>query len=459
MAVEISVEQVMAMAPDASSAKSGKDLANPRKWVATGHDDDAAWGLCQGSGSKPYQVKVDLNNASGASCSCPSRKFPCKHGLGLLLIYAGQPQAMTEKTRPDWVQEWMSARVKKAEAKVEKQKKKEEAASDPAEQAKLVAQAAKRLAERHKKVAAGVDELDLWLRDVVRQGFSSLPSGDYEYWDKRATRLVDAQCRGPARMIKDMASLSSSGEGWQARLLERLGRLHFLTEGYRRLDQLSQEVQDELLGSLDPAFRSDKADLLASQPAVADDWVVLGQRIETDEDKIRGQWTWLWGRRSNQPALHLEFKRVPMAMEHSFAIGSAFKAELAFYPSCSPLRAEVKSKEPAVVADRLAAIGYSTLDDALRSYGETHARNPWLELFPLPLLNVTPAPRGDGWMIRDSVGRTLPIVRRFAQGWKLMALSGGRPLTLFGEYDGDAVAPLSVWAEGKLFLLTGPSAA
>jgi len=30
-------------------------------------------------------------------------------------------------------------------------------------------------------------------------------------------------------------------------------------------------------------------------------------------------------------------------------------------------------------------------------------------------------------------------------------LSGGHPLTVFGEWDGPALLPLSVWHEGRLY--------
>jgi SWIM zinc finger len=45
------------------------------------------WGLCAGSGKRPYQTVVDLTGPA-YKCSCPSRKFPCKHALALLLNWA-----------------------------------------------------------------------------------------------------------------------------------------------------------------------------------------------------------------------------------------------------------------------------------------------------------------------------------------------------------------------------------
>src|SRR5689334_3111145 len=107
-------EQIVALAPDPSSAKSGKDLSSPRKWKTLGADNACAWGTLQGSGKAPYQTSIDLAGPA-FKCTCPSRKFPCKHGLGLFLILAQQPNAMTEKSPPAWTTEWLAKRIEKEE--------------------------------------------------------------------------------------------------------------------------------------------------------------------------------------------------------------------------------------------------------------------------------------------------------------------------------------------------------
>lgn len=65
------------------------------------------------------------------------------------------------------------------------------------------------------------------------------------------------------------------------------------------------------------------------------------------------------------------------------------------------------------------------------------------------LLNaVTPARSKDAWMLRDDEERVLPIHPSF-EAWVLLAMSGGYPLALFGEWDGDHLLPLSAWAEDE----------
>ena len=102
MSLSWTPDQVLSLAPDSSSAKSGRELSSPGKWVgfARSADESALWGECQGSGRLPYQTQIDLSGGTPTfKCTCPSRKFPCKHGLGLFLMYAARPEAFAAAVR------------------------------------------------------------------------------------------------------------------------------------------------------------------------------------------------------------------------------------------------------------------------------------------------------------------------------------------------------------------------
>ncbi|HEY6892487.1 MAG TPA: SWIM zinc finger family protein, partial [Solirubrobacter sp.] len=83
-----SAETVEGLAPDPASVAAARKLARSGPWSSVGYDERAVWGLCKGSGARPYQASVDLAGPA-FKCSCPSRKFPCKHALALLLLWAG----------------------------------------------------------------------------------------------------------------------------------------------------------------------------------------------------------------------------------------------------------------------------------------------------------------------------------------------------------------------------------
>ena len=70
------------------------------------------FGECRGSGSKPYLACVNLTEPA-YRCSCPSRKFPCKHALGLLLLWSADGVPV-EEAAPQWVTEWLDARAERA---------------------------------------------------------------------------------------------------------------------------------------------------------------------------------------------------------------------------------------------------------------------------------------------------------------------------------------------------------
>src|SRR5271157_2988284 len=189
-----STERIEQLAPDASSAQAGLGLAKPARWRTLGQADHVIWGECQGSGSVPYQTQIDLREPA-FRCSCPSRKFPCKHALGLFLLYVEQRSALAAGSRPLRVAEWLEARGKKVEQKTQKSRTAGDgettAVADSAAQAK-------RAAGREARVAAGLDELKRWLLDLVRQGLASVPGRPYGFWESVAARMVDAQAPGVA---------------------------------------------------------------------------------------------------------------------------------------------------------------------------------------------------------------------------------------------------------------------
>src|ERR1044071_6132797 len=268
-----SVDQVVALAPDPGSATSGKERAVPGKWNALGAAAGCGWGELQGSGRTPYQTIVDLGGPA-FKCTCPSRKFPCKHGLGLFLILAERPAAIAPAELPAWVGEWLAKRA----ASVEKAAKAVDAGSppDPEAEAKAAAAVEKRAAAREGKITAGLTDLGTWLEDLVRTGLASLPGKPAAFWETRAARLVDAQAPGLARRVREMGAIPAGGEGWPERMMFELSLLHLVREGWTRRDALPPALQADLRSVI--GFTASKEDVLG-QDGVRDRWHVLGQRV------------------------------------------------------------------------------------------------------------------------------------------------------------------------------------
>ena len=432
----LTAEQVRTLAPDATAARAGERLADRRRWTAAGRSDVAAWGLCQGSGSTPYQVAVDIAGPA-YNCSCPSRKIPCKHALGLLFFVAdgGAPTA----DPPEWVQSWIDSRASRAAAAATRSERAAEI--DPEARAK-------RVASRERRVASGIDELDRWLRDLMRRGLDSTRSEGYRFWEAMGARLVDAQAGGLGRSVRGLGSAANSGDAWPHLLLEGAGRLHLLSEAYRRSDQLPEELRADVRSLVGWNLKEDELD---PANAVADRWLVIGQRIDDRGDIVTAR-TFLLGENSARIGLHLAFG-VGAAPPTLLAVpGQAFRATVTFYPSATPLRVAV---QPPIApdGDATAIPGSITLAAVVEDHSARLARNPFTGAWPVLIGDVVPVLRGDRLLVRDAEGTALPIVTADVAP-RLLAISGGHPILLVAEWDGAWLRPLAAFADGRLASVT-----
>jgi hypothetical protein len=363
-------------------------------------------------------------------------------------MFVQSPRDFTEGTPPDWVAEWLESRAARAAKRAEREIRAESAgeAADPAQAEKAAKQAVARVAERERRVAAGVAELDLWLRDLVRHGLSTAASRPASSWETMAARLVDAQAPGAARLVRQMATIPASGDGWPERLLDRMARLHLLLEGYGRIDSLPPDLAADVRTGL--GWTTAQESLLELQ-GVRDQWAVVGRRI-TEDDRLRVQRTWLWGRETRRGALVLHFapagavRSETKPIDPTFVPGTAFDGTLVFFPSAAPLRAVVKERIGTV--DWPADLGYAGVADAVATIADTDARMPWIETHPVLLRDATPTTLTPPH-VRDASGRSMPLSIRFQDRWRLLAMSGGASVPLFGEWDGEALMPITVWGE------------
>jgi hypothetical protein len=146
--------------------------------------------------------------------------------------------------------------------------------------------------------------------------------------------------------------------------------------------------------------------------------------------------------------LSLSFSAGPnQPLEVGWVPGTELEAELVFFPSAAPLRALVKQRLSAATQAG-SELPHRSVVEAAAYAAEWFRGNPWTERVPLALAAVIPVRRGQGWWVRDSAGDGWPLALTEASGWKLMAASGGHPVGLTGEWDGEVLTPLALESEG-----------
>ena len=429
--MNFSEEQILQLAPDEASRKAGIGLAGAAKWVSKGAHERALWGECQGSGSKPYQTQIDLSDTA-FKCSCPSRKFPCKHGLGLLLLNARQPALFKDAVMPAWVEEWILKRTGKEEKKtVAAEKVVDEAAQ------------AKRGESREKKVSAGIEELLRWIKDIIRGGLMQLPDKQPSFWEQMAKRLIDAQAGGLAVLVKDLGKLNFFLEGWQTVCMDKLLNIYLIAQGYKNKTLLSVALQQDIRGWI--GFTQNQEEL-KDGPGVPDTWLVLGKQV-SQEDQLAVERYWLYGCSTGRTALVLQFLVRAQEAVLSLTPGMFIEAELAYYPSVMPLRALIK-KQLSVPPVSLQGVSSGWME-VRKQEVDTLSLLPITYLRPHVVEQLTPVWHKEQWWLQDAAGDLMQILPQFSAIWKLVAISGGKPLNTAIVGKDFLYEPLGVWENGR----------
>ncbi|MCX5204731.1 SWIM zinc finger family protein [Streptomyces sp. NBC_00237] len=444
LGVRWTADQVLALAPDAASRKAGSRLGAAGPWSEAGCDGAGAlWGLCKGSGSRPYQTVVDLAGAGAASkCSCPSRKFPCKHALGLLLLWAAEDPAVTAGAEPAaWAEEWLRDRRERTAAQTEGTAP--EPGGAPAEKTADPEAARRRAERRAARIGAGASELEQRLADLLRGGLAAAEREGHGLWEETAARMVDAQAPGLAARVRELGSIPSSGPGWPVRLLEECALLHLLDGAWLGRDRLPEELATTVRTRVGLPSSPDGS-------VVRDRWLVLAQYDQSD-GKVTTRRIWLYGQDSGRTALVLSFGAAGRAPEISLPVGLAVEAELLPHGGAGQLRATLGDRFGTPHQASAPPPGGS-VTEAVEAYSRALREDPWLESWPVTLGAVVPGPgpSDGGWQLADAEGGlALPVSRSALGGpglWKLAGLSGGAPLVVFGECGYEGFRPLAAWA-------------
>lgn len=442
MAQGWTADRVLQLSPDPASSKAGQGLAHAKKWVSLGCDERAVWGECQGSGAKPYQVQFDLGEGI-SKCSCPSRKFPCKHALGLMLIFTSS--GVAKQSAPAWVEEWLTGRAERA-------KKKQEKAAAPPQPVDEAAQA-KRREQRLARITQGLAALKTWSEDLVRGGIAALPTKGYEFFDEPARRMIDAQAPGVARRLRLLGeTAAAAGPHWQRPFVTQLASVYLLIRAFEQFPFLPEATQQDVLAALGVPNKAEDA---LGQSPVHDRWQVVAQEVE-QEEMLRVQRTWLFGCQTRRSALLLAFAHGGAPLETTFFPGTEFDGDVCFFPGTGP-RAAVKAHDPARPLERLD--GLETLDRLCDTAGGAFAAHPWLDEVALPLLRLVPARSEGGWVLVDAEQRCLPAALTEQAGWLALAMSGGQAIDVVASYDGRRLRPLAVMAQEQYVSLAGTNQA
>jgi len=214
MSILLTEQAVAEMAPDEKALLNGRDLIKKGKLKALGKNEDGTlvFGQCQGSGSKPYELSMDLLTGSGRPtlrCNCPSRQLPCKHQIALMLAFVANGSKFPVREPPADLLEKRSKLLEKVAKKAEPPKP-----ADPAKEAKKAEDAKTARAKKTQLQAETLDMLEGFLVDLVSGGLGGLTDKSIKAIETQSKRMADADMRGALfAALQHLAALASTDGG------------------------------------------------------------------------------------------------------------------------------------------------------------------------------------------------------------------------------------------------------
>ncbi|HKF49385.1 MAG TPA: SWIM zinc finger family protein [Terracidiphilus sp.] len=462
----LSLDKIEAIAPDQASLSAARKLLKPAVWSGLAADDAGlAWGECQGSGATPYRVVISEPD-TGYKCTCPSRKFPCKHSLGLMWLRAEGKTVFNTGSAPEWVLDWVRRRKPGSGAAREPAESSaaknialaghEEAAEvDPKAEARAAAARERTRTDREGAIAAGLDELDQWITDQIEAGLAGFSAHAGKSCRVIAQRMVDAKAPGlAARLDLLPPRLYALPEPARPQTAVReLGQLHLIAEAYRNQEKLTADMREDVRRAV--GWSVTREALLSDEAAmrVSGSWRVAGTLSEVQPDRLRRIETWFLHEGSPQFAVLIDFVPVATGVGRSpYIAGERVGATFVFYRSTAPLRAAIAettaSAQPCTDAVQIPAQG---LAEAVRSWHRALAAKPWLGMWPLAMRSVRVRRSGEQLFVSaaDGAGPVLPLLA--SQATPAMPLVALESIDAAGLWDGTnlrmlfAETPIGRW--------------
>lgn len=412
VSMEVSLESIQELAPDQSSLSAAKKLLKKQKWPSVGKSEEhkTIWGVCQGSGSNPYYTMADLSNL-GYKCTCPSRKFPCKHVLALLWQFSEQLHDFQDQELPQWVVDWHSRRRKTAPTNQPEKPAVTSANKDinnvivsddivhSEKDEQLKRKRAESLrAKTDKLIASGLEELQQWMEDQLKSGINQFLKDIHNRCRNISARLIDSKASNLGVKLDELPGkvLDYPIEEQPSVVIREFGRLVMLCNAWFANNN-DMDVRRDI------AMAEKKEDVIQAKASVVSGiWQTIGEQSYTRRDGLITQTTWLLHLGSDMPKFAKLVDHFPAATGRN-KVGAGFKSclhgELVYYSSSIELRGVLQNYE--LLPKPHTALWSANSIPLAEHFLTLQSRIPWLDHIPYVLADgrIVMTQSGDYWWL------------------------------------------------------------
>ena len=419
MLTKAMVEQ---MAVNDSAFSNGRKLAEKGSFsnLKKTQDGKLHWGLCKGSGKTPYETSVDTSDETKmpvCRCSCPSRQFPCKHGIALMLLMADGAE-FEEDSLPEELAE------KKAKAE-EREMKKAAKADKPKKKTAASVKAAEKKAE---KQLEGLLMARKMVDELMAAGLATLSGTSRSKFTDLATELYNYGLPGPQlifnRIAESMEILEHGDEEEKrdayANAIRHLIKLNTIIK--KGTAFLEKKMADSEFGGGDDALFEElggiwKLDELERINSLKENARLIELSFETVDDKVKGEtieksWCADLDTKEICVVVNMVPKKARAKLKSSDSCFEMILVPKMYkYPGTSRVRWDSFSTRPVTDEDRLALAGcaeesFSAAEKKFKNHIKNTLHEKELAMI-LPLSKIGKV--GDGLFIDDGKGGRIQI--------------------------------------------------
>jgi hypothetical protein len=173
---------------------------------------------------------------------------------------------------------------------------------------------------------------------------------------------------------------------------------------------------------------------------------VLGKQ-SLEVDAVTTEKFWLYGTQTNVYALLLQFIVRGQGVQYSFTPGMFVQAELVFFPSISPMRALVKRQ---IATDAVTHFNkFTGWQNVAEAESEINSQLPFRSERPFIISKLKPVQYNQQWWLQDEDNKIMQVGNEYKNIWKLLSLSGGKPMDMAVIGREDQFEPLGVWQDNE----------
>ena len=171
-------------------------------------------------------------------------------------------------------------------------------------------------------------------------------------------------------------------------------------------------------------------------------------------DDITVQKNWFYGISTDKFALVLYFSFRNIPIQNSLQVASVNELSLVDVPSMLPIRVLIKEQGSTVEDIEFESKALDNWTVMQNRYVEMLNIYPWADEIPFLIQNITPVIYENNRYLKDKNNALLALSHDFDMmiWWNLLAISGGKSLTMFVLWKNEKIIPLGVLGKKRYVL-------